>query len=138
MPKGKYDHSKIRGRKRPEHAIKLQQLAEQGRHPFQRADRGKQAETLKEKYSKGLIVNPMKGKQRPDNIARNKLMNQKLQNNPNWKGGITPINHKIRSSLEYRLWRKSVFERDGYACIWCGQIGGQLHADHIKPFAYFP
>ena len=55
-----------------------------------------------------------------------------------WKGGITPINKKIRSSREYKLWRRAVFERDNFMCIWCGEIGGKLNADHIKPFALFP
>lgn len=60
------------------------------------------------------------------------------EKNKNWKGGITPINRKIRTSLEYKLWRESVFKRDDYTCIWCGEVGGRLHADHIKPFANFP
>lgn len=60
-----------------------------------------------------------------------------------WKGGITPQNARIRTSLEYRLWRESVFKRDNYTCIWCGVRSGNgkaiiLHADHIKPFALFP
>ena len=55
-----------------------------------------------------------------------------------WKGGITPINEVIRHSLEYKLWRKSVFERDNYTCIVCGDNkGGNLNADHIKPFSLF-
>lgn len=58
--------------------------------------------------------------------------------NPNWKGGITPLNKKIRSSVEYRLWRQAVFKRDNWTCIWCGQRGGSLVADHIKSFALFP
>ena len=58
--------------------------------------------------------------------------------NINWKGGITPINSKIRSSIEYKLWRESVFKRDNYTCIWCGQKGGRIVADHIKPFAKYP
>ena len=59
-------------------------------------------------------------------------------NNPSWKGGITPINEKIRKSPEYIIWREAIFIRDNYTCIWCGQLGGELHADHIKPFAFFP
>lgn len=55
-----------------------------------------------------------------------------------WKGGITATNKVIRMSLEYKLWRVAVFERDSYTCIWCGKKGVDLHADHIKPFAYYP
>lgn len=56
-----------------------------------------------------------------------------------WKGGITQVHQKIRQSLEYKLWRTAVFERDNYTCIWCGDNkGGNLEADHIKPFAYYP
>lgn len=62
----------------------------------------------------------------------------KGENNPAWKGGITPINKIIRHSIAYRLWREAVFTRDNFTCIWCGQIGGMLNADHIKPFSMFP
>lgn len=44
----------------------------------------------------------------------------------------------IRRLREYKIWRQSVFERDNFTCIWCGQRGGKLEADHIKPFALFP
>lgn len=61
------------------------------------------------------------------------------EKNCNWKGGITPENHKIRTSLELKLWRKSVFERDNYTCIYCyDDKGGNLRAHHIKPFAQYP
>ena len=65
------------------------------------------------------------------------------KNHHNWKGGITPINKVIRKSAEYKLWRKAVFERDKYTCIWCGIKSEKgrvvyLHADHIKPFSLFP
>jgi hypothetical protein len=54
-----------------------------------------------------------------------------------WRGGVTPINRKIRSSAEYRKWRASVLKRDNYSCVECGGTNVPLHADHIKPFAYF-
>lgn len=58
--------------------------------------------------------------------------------NGNWKGGITPIGKLIRSSLEYKLWRKSCLERDNFTCQKTGQIGGNLETHHINNFADFP
>lgn len=55
--------------------------------------------------------------------------------NPAWRGGITPINHKIRSSKEYRNWRNSVLMRDNYTCQLCCSRDLELHVDHIKRFA---
>ena len=55
-----------------------------------------------------------------------------------WRGGIWPEHLRIKRSIEYRLWRKAVFERDNYTCRFCGIRGGKLHADHIKPFALYP
>lgn len=60
------------------------------------------------------------------------------KNNSNWRGGTKNAGRAFRRSRAYKDWRKAVFERDGYTCIWCGQRGGELHADHIKPFAYYP
>lgn len=88
----------------------------------------KHSEETKRKISKAH-----KGRR---NIAQS--LRQKGSNSHLWKGGITPINLLIRASVEYKLWRKSVFERDNYTCIWCKVKGGYLNADHIKPFAYFP
>lgn len=89
-----------------------------------------------DKKSKEKMSNSHKGKKKPwVAITRNKLRGVLHHN---WKGGVTPINEKIRKSVEYKLWRTSVFERDNYTCIWCKEVGGILHADHIKPFAYFP
>lgn len=61
------------------------------------------------------------------------------EKNPNWKGGVTVINEKIRKSIEYKQWREAVYKRDNYTCQDCGDSqGGNLEADHIKPFAYYP
>ena len=65
-------------------------------------------------------------------------MGKKGASHWNWQGGKKPLNQRIRNSVEYKLWREAVFRRDGYRCMFCGQRGGRLEADHIKPFAYFP
>lgn len=60
-------------------------------------------------------------------------------NNPRWRGGVTSENLILRSSLEYRQWRKSVFERDNYLCVIGGkEHGNKLNADHVKAFASHP
>ena len=56
----------------------------------------------------------------------------------NWKGGISPKNKKIRSGIEFRLWREAVFARDNWTCQKYGIKGGKLHPHHIKNFAQFP
>ncbi len=69
------------------------------------------------------------------------------ENNTSWKGGVTPLHRKIRTSPEYGAWRMAVYRRDNWTCVFCGVKGtgakarrGEvvLHADHIKPFAEYP
>lgn len=90
-----------------------------------------------------------KGKPRPNKITQEqrKKISVALSGNKSvlWKGGITPINKLIRKGVEYKLWREAIFSRDNYTCVWCGAhcekgLGKTvtLHADHIKPFAYYP
>lgn len=56
----------------------------------------------------------------------------------NWRGGVTSEKMLIRSTKEYTNWRLAVFERDGFACVGCNQIGGKLHAHHILMFSKYP
>ena len=56
----------------------------------------------------------------------------------NWAGGKTNERHKFQQTVEYKSWRKQVFQRDSYKCIECGENNHTLQADHIKPFALFP
>ncbi len=55
--------------------------------------------------------------------------------NPAWKDGISPINKRVRRSIEYREWRKMIFERDNYICQICGIRGNKLNVNHIKKFS---
>ena len=59
-------------------------------------------------------------------------------NHYNWKGGTGSKRHQEMGRIEYKLWRTAVFTRDNFTCIWCGQCGGRLEADHIKPWILYP
>jgi len=111
------------------------------------------AKELKQKFSERMLKNnPYKGKHHSKEVGKRisekqmgripwnkgkEYQQMKGKNHHNWKGGITPINEKIRRSIEYKLWRKAVLEMDNYTCRFCGK-GGYLEADHIKSFSDYP
>lgn len=66
------------------------------------------------------------------------------ENHPNWKGGIMR-GRKDRNLMEYKEWRKFVFARDNYTCVFCEArnhpglgYSVQLEADHIKSWSEYP
>ncbi len=59
------------------------------------------------------------------------------ENNYNWKGGISPINTKIRRSKKYNKWRDEIYKRDYFKCQMCGSKK-DIIAHHIKNFADYP
>lgn len=102
---------------------------------------------LSEKYSGD--GNPFYGKKHSKNaiakIIQKTFGVPKIKNsgeNSNfWKGGVSQKNRTERANImrtnEYRIWRKAVFERDNYTCVMCSVKGGEIQADHIKPFSLF-
>ncbi len=49
------------------------------------------------------------------------------------------LSKRIQRSLEYAYWRMRIFERDNFACVFCGERSKKgvrivLHPHHIYPF----
>ena len=88
--------------------------------------------------TKNRIRNSVTQRWKEGTYAHRPNLSHKNEENPGWKGGITPINKRIRRSSQYKHWRQAVFSRDHWTCQHCNKRGGKLHADHIKPFAKYP
>lgn len=78
---------------------------------------------------------PTKGMKFSEECRRKNSEAHKGENCHFWKGGITPINAKVRMGIEFRLWREAVFARDNWTCQKCEERGGKLHPHHIQNFA---
>lgn len=104
------------------------------------ANKGKKKPPMTEEHKKK--INALGRKHSPE--TRRKIGKRGNQH-WNWQGGIKPISERIRNSVEMKLWREAVFQRDNWTCVWCGvkfikgvtgRVG--MQADHIKPFALYP
>ena len=128
--KGKKYHAKHRGRKFTEAHKKALRVHHKPTKPYKRTEyhKEKTRRGIQKLYDSGIKMG----------FRLKKYFNTGEKNN-NWKGGVTPMNEKIRKSVEYKLWRTAVFERDNYTCVFCGKRGSvNLNADHIKPFSLYP
>lgn len=57
------------------------------------------------------------------------------KNNPNYNLNKTDEERAAQRCLEgYEHWRVSVFNRDNYSCVCCGNKGGNLNAHHLDGY----
>src|SRR3990167_9568869 len=84
-------------------------------------------------FSKMGEKNPMFGTKHSEQWKKNLSERISGEKHPNWKGGISTLLGKIRTSLQYREWRRKVLARDYYQCIWC-YSKKHLEVDHIVTF----
>jgi hypothetical protein len=104
-------------------------------------------------WNKGLHtgIKPWLGKKRPDIALKMKgriFSSETLKKKsiaqtgktgslcPNWKGGITPINHLERGKFQFYI-QKQVLKRDNFTCQICGIKGGRLNVDHIQKWSEY-
>lgn len=134
---------KLEVRKKISEALKGRKLSEETRKKISKFLKGKKlSEDTKRKLSEIMkrkkIIPWNKGKYLSKEIKKKMSEAHKGERAPAWKGGVTPINKRIRQGLEFRLWRKAIFERDNFTCQRCKQKGGRLHPHHIFNFADYP
>ena len=94
-------------------------------------------------WNKGTNISGMSGKTHCSKTKEKMRLSSSGELASNWKGGVSSVNKRIRSSAKYASWRTSVFIRDDYTCTHCGRSSKAgdrvvLNADHIKPFAFYP
>ena len=110
------------------------------------------AESIRLAFLNGNRVSYWKGKSLPPNFkydhtgekasiqTKQKMRQTHLnlrEKHPRWKTGLTSVTQHIRHSGEMKDWRMSIFERDSFRCLCCGQVGGDLEAHHILGFAQY-
>lgn len=136
-----------KGKKCPE--IGLRQLGNNNpihNHKFTREEREFRSRTIKQQWIDGSRIMSEaftnKGNKHTEETKKKislanggKLIGEK---NPRWKGGKGTDRHRLMGQADYILWRTAVFMRDDYTCQICNIRGGELNADHIKPWALFP
>ena len=98
-----------------------------------------------ESWNKGTvgIVKPNSGSFKLGGVSPNKgnkyteqqVLAMSGPNSPNWKGGVTLENKRLRNSGKFKNWRYQVFARDNWTCQKCEIRGGKLHPHHVNSFA---
>lgn len=144
----------LKGRKRPEEVKKKISESSKGKKCPWNIEKNK---TAKMRESSSRAGKMSKGRKATEEMKRNmskaqrgrkhtELTKKKIGNAHRglkcnfWKGGITPIHKLVRTKVEYKAWRLSVYERDNFTCQMpgCGIRGGRLEVHHIKEFSKYP
>jgi 5-methylcytosine-specific restriction endonuclease McrA len=111
---------------RPDYSMKGRHLSEETKRRISLALKGR-----KIPHPKGHFVSE-ETRKRMSKIAFEKVKNGTF---PSWKGGKTSVIVRLRENSKYKEWRKKVYERDGYTCVFCGNTNCRLEADHIIRFS---
>ena len=110
----------------------------------------------KENHQIGRSKVNVNGKNNPFYGKKHSIETRKLVSKTKKESPDTPRGEKVKSfidgrgnlrkeerivfsqTLEYRLFRESVFKRDDYTCIMCKKRGIKICVDHIKSYRNYP
>jgi hypothetical protein len=123
-------------------------VSEERRQAVSAANTGRKAspETLKklsdfqsQRFANGAVSTF----DQPEYKATQSARIKKLWDNPEYRKHMSTVHRlacqnlmlALRSHYQYRIWRDSVFERDGYICQECGVKGGRLAGHHKVAFS---
>lgn len=158
MPKGIYDHHKIRGEKRApftrEHlnnlskAHKGQKRSKKSIEKQRQSMMGKLVKDLRGRRFGRLLVIREAGRSKDERVlwgcicdcGKKKTVrgHDLVQSKIKSCGCLMGVPGISRRSRAYDKWRLAVFERDNYTCVSCDKVGGRLHAHHIKSYDDYP
>ena len=96
----------------------------------------KQRNTIKKKIADGKWRDMKELQMLSNTPEANAKKSHKGSSHPLWIEDRNKVKHRPR--YEMTKWTKAVFKRDNFTCQDCGQRGGRLQADHIKPYASYP
>ena len=105
-----------------------------------------QARKIDSRY-KGYWIGKKRSFEDRTKMSENRKGLTAKEKHPKWKGRISSVFSLIRNSFEYKEWRKEVFKRDKWTCVFCGYRSkgkrkgtrfSDIEADHIESFSKYP
>lgn len=112
-------------------------LTEENKKKISLAKRGKYCSS-NTKFKKGLLPHNA-GKNWSEEVRKKISMTLRGIKEQDWSG-FADRRERTRhmDTTQYVDWRKTTLRRDNYTCQICGQIGGELRANHIRKYADYP
>jgi hypothetical protein len=118
--------------------------------PFSKQTTTEVNEIRKEKISKSLKLAYAEGRKEKHMLGKEYPLSSRLKQSATLKKlyalgiiksrnqGKTSARKKLMHSLDYKLWRLEIFERDLFTCKCCNKKGGKLRAHHINEYSKYP
>ena len=107
------------------------------RKDFRYSEKSKQkmSKIQKKLFKEGVVTPFMKGKKGDFGYCKKVSIGRQKCSNEEWSGFITDDRVKQMTSDDYRIWRKTILERDDFTCQVCGKNNGDKEVHHIWKYS---